>query len=174
MNLTELMMRRRSCRKFTDEKLTADEIHELKRVALCAPTSKNCRSWEFVFVTDSATIKALSVSKEAGAAFLEEAPLAVVVLADTTKTDVWVEDTSIAATFLQLKAEEMGLGSCWAQMRGRGFADGRSANDIIKALVGAPEQFEVECVIGIGHKAQERNPYTDEKLPFEQTHDNHF
>lgn len=174
MNLTELIMKRRSCRKFTEESITAEEIQELKRVALCAPTSKNCKSWEFVFVTDKDIIKALANSKDNGAAFLEAAPLAVVILGDTTKTDVWVEDTSIAATFLQLKAEEMGLGSCWVQMRGRGFEDGRKANDIIKQLVNAPTQCEVECVIAIGHKAQERNPYTDEKLPFAQTHDNKF
>ena len=44
MNLTELIMKRRSCRKFTEEAVSANDIKELKRVALCSPTSKNCRS----------------------------------------------------------------------------------------------------------------------------------
>lgn len=174
MNLTELMMKRRSCRKFTEEAVSAADIAELKRVALCSPTSKNCKSWEFVFVTDKATIKALSESKDNGAQFLEAAPLAIVVMADTTKTDVWVEDTSIAATFLQLKAEELGLGSCWVQMRSRGFADGRKASDTICSLLNAPANMEVECVIAVGHKAAERNPYTDDKLPMAQVHDEKF
>lgn len=174
MNLTQLMMQRRSCRKFTDQPVSEADINELKRVALCAPTSKNCRSWEFVFVTDTATIQALAASKEQGAAFMSEAKLAVVVFGNTSKTDVWVEDASIAATFIQLKAEELGLGSCWVQMHRRGHADGTMANDVIKKLLGAPEALEVECVIAIGHKAQERSPYTDEKLPFEQVHDDKF
>lgn len=174
MNLTELMMRRRSCRKFTEEAVSEEDIKELKRVALCAPTSKNCRSWEFVFVSDKQTISALAQSKDNGAAFVADAPLAVVVLADTSKTDVWIEDTSIAATFIQLKAEELGLGSCWVQMRGRGHSDGRKATETICQMLGAPEGFEVECVIAVGHKAAERNPYTDDRLPWAQAHDERF
>lgn len=174
MNLTELIMHRRSIRKFTAEAVSESDIAELKRVALCAPTSKNCKSWEFVFVTDTEIIKSLSASKEAGAAFMEQAPLAIVIFGDTAKTDVWVEDTSIAAAFIQLKAEELGLGSCWVQMRERGFADGRKADTIIRELLGAPANLAVECVIAIGHKDQQRNPYLDEKLPYDHIHDNKF
>jgi nitroreductase len=174
MNLTELIMRRRSCRKFTEEPVSVEDIKELKRVAVCSPTSKNCRSWEFVFVQKKEVISALSRSKDNGASFMEFAPLAIVVLGNPTKTDVWVEDASIAATYLQLKAEELGLGSCWVQMRERGIPGGSAASDTIKALINAPEELEVECVIAVGHKAAERSPYTDEKLPWEQTHDENF
>lgn len=174
MNLTELIMRRRSCRKFTEEPVSAEDIKELKRVAVCSPTSKNCRSWEFVFVQKKEVISALSRSKDNGASFMEFAPLAIVVLGNPTKTDVWVEDASIAATYLQLKAEELGLGSCWVQMRERGIPGGSAASDTIKALINAPEALEVECVIAVGHKAAERSLYTDEKLPWEQTHDENF
>ncbi len=174
MNLTELIMQRRSCRKFTEEAVSAEQIKELKRVALCAPTSKNCKSWEFVFVTDKAVITSLSQSKDAGSQFMEAAPLAVVVMGNTAKTDVWIEDASIAAAFIQLKAEEMGLGSCWVQMRSRGFEDGRHASDIIRQLIGAPEGLEVLCVIAIGHKAAERHAYTDDRLPWDQAHDEKF
>lgn len=174
MNLTELIMRRRSCRKFTEEPVSVEDIKELKRVAVCSPTSKNCRSWEFVFVQKKEVISALSRSKDNGSSFMEFAPLAIVVLGNPTKTDVWVEDASIAATYLQLKAEELGLGSCWVQMRERGIPGGSAASDTIKALINAPEELEVECVIAVGHKAVERSPYTDEKLPWEQTHDENF
>ena len=167
MNLTELMLSRRSCRKFTDAKVTESQIEALKQVALCAPTSKNCQSWEFIFVTDAALIEALSKSKSQGAAFLASAPLAVVVVGNTARTDVWVEDASIAATFIQLKAEELGLGSCWVQMRERG-------TDNIAELLGIPSGYEVECVIAVGHKLHERSPYEVDKLPTEHIHENKF
>lgn len=173
-NITELLFKRRSIRKFTSEAISAEEIKELQRAALCAPTSKNCKSWEFVFVTDENTIKALSQSKDAGAQFIESAKLVIVVMANTEKTDVWIEDSSIAATFIQLQAEALGLGSCWAQIRLRGFADGRKASDIVKEIVGAPDNMEVECLIGIGHKDQERSTYNDDKLPWEQIHSEKF
>lgn len=174
MNLTELIMSRRSCRKFTEEAISAEDIKELKRVALCSPTSKNCRSWEFVFVQDKSVISELSKSKDNGAAFMENAPLAVVILGNPEKTDVWVEDASIAATFIQLKAEDLGLGSCWVQMRGRGIQGQTNASDIIKSLINSPSTLEVECVIAIGHKAVERSPYTDDKLAWDQIHDDGF
>lgn len=174
MNLTELIMKRRSCRKFTEEAVSANDIKELKRVALCSPTSKNCRSWEFVFVQKKDVIAALSRSKDNGASFMEFAPLAIVVLGNPNKTDVWIEDASIAATYLQLKAEELGLGSCWVQMRERGIPGVSKASDTIKALINAPEELEVECVIAVGHKATERSPYTEDKLPWEQAHDEKF
>ena len=174
MSITELIMKRRSCRKFTDEPISDSDIKELKRAALCSPTSKNCKSWEFVFVRDKATLKSISEAKESGAAFVAEAPLAIIVLADEGKTDVWVEDASIAATIIQLQAESLGLGSCWAQMRGRGHSDGRTAQDIIAALVGARQGLQVECVIAIGHKADERRAYDDERLSWAQVHDERF
>ena len=173
-SLTQLLYNRRSIRKFTGEALTDVEIKELQRAALCAPTSKNCRSWEFVFVSDKDIIAQLSKCKEAGAQFLEGVALAVVIMADPQKTDVWVEDASIAATFIQLQAEALGLGSCWAQMRLRGYADGRSASELVKQLLNAPQNLEVECVIGIGHKDHQRSEYTDEKLPWQQIHINKF
>ncbi|MCQ2229777.1 MAG: nitroreductase family protein [Bacteroidales bacterium] len=169
-NITDLIFQRRSIRKFTGEKISDTEIKELQRAALAAPTSKNCKSWEFVFVTDPASIKDLSLCKEAGAQFLEGAALAIVVLGNPEKTDVWVEDASIAAAFIQLQAEALGLGSCWAQIRERGFSDGRKASDIVKNMLNAPASLEVECIIGIGHKDQQRSTYSDEKLPWDQIH----
>lgn len=173
-NITELLFSRRSIRKFTKEPISADDIKEIQRAALCAPTSKNCKSWEFVFVTDPSTIKALSECKEAGAQFIEGATLAIVVMGDTEKTDVWIEDASIAAAFIQLQAEALGLGSCWAQIRERGFSDGRKASDIVKNLLNAPANLEVECIIGIGHKDQQRSSYSDERLTWEQIHVDKF
>ena len=49
----------------------------------------------------------------------KNAPLGVVVCADSSKCDVWVEDASIATIFLHLAATSMGLGSCWLQIRKR-------------------------------------------------------
>ena len=59
----------------------------------------------------------LSVCKPAGAAFLKDCALAVVVLANVMESDVWVEDASIASIYMQLQAEDLGLGSCWCQIR---------------------------------------------------------
>ena len=40
-------------------------------------------------------------------------------MADPLASDVWIEDASIASIMIQLQAEDLGLGSCWVQVRER-------------------------------------------------------
>lgn len=168
MNLLDLIKSRRSIRKYTAEPICDEHIKALKTAALCAPTSKNCKDWKFIFVTNRDVINSLSTVKEIAGEFLSGAPLAVVVAADTSLSDVWVEDTSIAASYIQLMAHNLGLGSCWAQMRLRKDKDGNFASDNIKNLLSLPSEIEVMCVIGIGHPDQQRRPYEEENLPWDK------
>ena len=65
---------------------------------------------------------------------------------------------------MQYQATDLGLGSCWCQVRLRGNAEGVSASETIKQLLHLPENIEVECVLGIGHPAIERKLQDEEKL----------
>ena len=112
-SFADLMHRRRSCRKFTNEKIDADELSMVLNAALISPSAKNRRSWHFVVVEDKETLEKLSECKESGAALLKDAAVAVVVLGNVAENDCWVEDCSIAALAMQLQAEDLGLGSCW-------------------------------------------------------------
>jgi nitroreductase len=85
-----------------------------------------------------------------------------------------VEDGSIAAITMQYQAEDLGLGSCWVQMRGRGLSDGTSADTVIRGILDIPENYSVLCVLGIGHKADERKPQNEDKLKWENVHINKF
>ena len=118
-SFNELMMRRRSSRKFTAEPIAPDQVQELLKAALVAPTSKNAHSWQFVAVEDREMLERLAACRKMGSSFLSGCALAVVVMGDVTVTDVWVEDASIAAAYMQLQAEDLGLGSCWCQVRNR-------------------------------------------------------
>lgn len=166
----DLAQLRRSHRKFTDEEINADDVRLILRAALMSPTSKGQRAWQFVVVDDKQDIEKLSDAKDMGAQFLKGAPLAVVVLGDPVQNDCWVEDGSIAAISMQYQAEELGLGSCWAQMRGRGLADGVSADTVIRGILDIPENLCVLCVLGFGHKADERKPQNEDKLKWENVH----
>lgn len=109
-----------------------------------------------------------------GSQFMKGAPLAIVVIGDPQQNDCWVEDGSIAAISMQLQAEELGLGTCWVQMRGRGLSDGTSAGNIIRGILGMPDNYDVLCVLAVGHKADERKPQNEERLKWENVHINKF
>ena len=166
----DLAQLRRSHRKFTPEEIDAEQVRLILRAALMSPTSKSQRSWQFVVVDDKTDIEKLADAKDLGSQFLKEAPLAVVVLGDPVQNDCWVEDGAIAAISMQYQAEELGLGSCWAQMRGRGLSDGTSADTVIRGILDIPENLCVLCVIAFGHKADERKPQNEDRLKWENVH----
>lgn len=159
-------------RKFTDEELTQEQVELLLRAALMSPSSHRSTGWEFIAVDDKQALAQLAESKDSGAAFVAEAPLAIVVAANPEVSDAWVEDASIAALMIQLQAEDLGLGSCWAHMHNRHAADGTPANDVIHELLGLPENLQVLCVIAVGHKGMERKPFNEEHLQWEKVHIN--
>ena len=166
----DLVQLRRSHRKFTTEEIDGDDVKLILRAALMSPTSKGQRAWQFVVVDDPADIEKLADAKDLGAQFLKGAPLAIAVLGDPVQNDCWIEDGSIAAIAMQLQAADLGLGSCWAQMRRRGLTDGTTADTVIQGILDIPENYSVLCVLGIGHPADERKPQNEDRLKWENVH----
>lgn len=170
MDFKELAQMRRSHRKFTEEEISAEEVQLILRAALMSPTSKSQRSWHFVVVDDKMDLEKLSDAKDLGGQFIKGAAMAVVVLGDPMQNDCWVEDGAIAAISMQYQAEDLGLGSCWVQMRGRGLSDGTSADEVIRGILDIPENLSCLCVVAFGHKADERKPQNEDKLKWENVH----
>ena len=150
-NFSELIKNRRSMRKFTDEELTQDEVVTLMKAALMSPSSKRSNSWQFVVIA-----------------------LAIVVMADPLASDVWIEDAAIASIMIQLQAEDLGLGSCWVQVRERFTATGMPSDEFVHGILDIPLQLQVLSVIAVGHKGMERKPFNEEHLQWEKIHINKF
>ena len=170
----DLAQLRRSHRKFTEEEIDSEAVKLILRAGLMSPTSKGQRAWQFVVVDDKTSIEKLADAKDLGSQFLKGAPLAIVVLGDPQQNDCWVEDGSIEAISMQYQAEDLGLGSCWIQMRGRGLSDGTSADEVIRGIHNIPENYCVLCVLAVGHKADERKPQNEDKLKWENVHIDKF
>ncbi len=170
----ELVRTRRSMRKFTEEELAQDEVVALLRAALMSPSSKGLRPWSFVVVDDKDLLRRLARCKEHGAGLIEGAPLAVAVLADPARSDVWVEDASVATAMMLLQAEDLGLGACWVQIRNRAMADGKPAEDVVRAILHVPEHLRVLSIVAVGHKGMERKPFDEDRLEWEKVHVNTF
>ena len=173
-NFSDLIKNRRSMRKFTGEELTQDEVVALMKAALMSPSSKRTNCWQFVLVDNKELLKDLAHCKEAGSAFLADAALAVVVVADPLVSDVWVEDASIASLMVQLQAEDLGLGSCWVQVRERFTATGMPSNEFVHGLLDLHLQLQVLSIIAVGHKGMERKPFDEAHLQWEKIHINKY
>jgi len=172
--ILDLLRKRRSIRKFQPQSVERGKIEALVEAAVRTPTSRGRNPWEFIVVNDQKLLQKLGIAKEQGSAFLTNAPLAIVVAADAGKSDVWTEDCSIAAIVIQLTAEELGLGSCWVQVRLRPHDATSSAESYVKDLLGLPDNHVVECIVGIGYPAEEKAGHPPENLPFGHVHLNTF
>jgi nitroreductase len=172
--MIELLRNRRSIRKYTDKDIEPEKIELLKEAVLRSPSSRNFDPWEFIFVDDRGILKKLALCKPHGAKFLEGAALGIVVCADEQKSDVWIEDCSIASILVQLVAQSIGLGSCWIQIRKRMFNDQKTSEDYIKDLLKVPENFKVESIIAIGYPAEKREPVPLENLKYEKLQVNSY
>ena len=171
--LLELAQNRRSVRSYTDEPVSRETLDRILTVAALAPSSYGQNPVEFVVVEDKEMLKKLAACKAIGAPSVRGAAAAVVVMADTDKGELWVEDTSVAAAYLLLAAEHYGIGACWNQIHLR---DGqqKSASREICELLGVPSRYEVECVVALGHKGENKEPRSAEKMKQGRIHYNTF
>ena len=157
-------------RKFTEEELSQDQVVALLKAALMSPSSKRSNPRQIIVVDDKETLQKLSLCKEMGAAFLKDAALAIVVMADPLASDVWIEDAAIASLMIQLQAEDLGLGSCWIQVRERFTATGIPSGDFVHNVLDIPLQLQVLSIVAVGHKGMERKPFNEEHLQWEKIH----
>ena len=173
-NVIDVLQQRRSIRRYEDRPVEKEKIETILRAALMAPSSKRCTPWHFVVVDDKEKLQKMSESRTMGSSFLNGAPVAILVLAEESKSDVWVEDATIAAILMQVEATDLGLGSCWVQVRNRMKDDKTYTESYLKSLLGFPDGLKAECMIAIGYKGEEKKPFDEAHILKDRIHWNQF
>jgi nitroreductase len=166
--MLDLLRKRRSIRKYKDKEIEPHIIDDIKEAALRSPTSRGIGPWRFFFITDRARLDELSRAKESGSSFLKGAGLGVIVCADETESDVWIEDCSIAAIIMQLAGQSLGLGSCWIQIRNRMHRDAMASEDFIRRVLNLSDKMRVESIIAFGYPDEELPPTPKELLEYDK------
>jgi nitroreductase len=167
-----LIQKRRSIRKYQKRAVEPEKISALVEAALRSPSSMGYNPWEFLVVDDPKLLDKLSSAKPQGSAFIKNAPLGLVVCADPERSSVWVEDASIACTYIQLTAESMGLGSCWIQIRDRMHNQTTPAETYVSEVLGIPKKLKVEAMVALGYPDEQKAPRPREDLPYAKVHHN--
>jgi nitroreductase len=166
--MIDILRKRRSIRRYKDKAINTETIEQLKESALRSPSSRGINSWRFFFITDRAKLVKLAQAKEHGSNFLSDAGLGIVICAEKNQSDVWIEDCAIASIILQLAAQELGLGSCWIQIRNRSHIDGRTSEDYVKEVLGLPDNIKVESIIAFGYPDEKKTPIPKDQLQYEK------
>lgn len=152
----DLVNKRRSIRKYTDEPLKTEEIECLVEAGLKAPTAKNLDIVELIVVKNRDALMELSEFRETAAGHLKGAGCAIAVISNTELSpDHNRQDACIAATFILLQAEDLDIGACWVNVYNKFDKNGKPADERIREILHIPKKYNVECVIALGYKAEE-------------------
>jgi nitroreductase len=125
MGVKELVEKRKSIRKFSNRGVSDEIINELIKTAMLAPSGCNLQPWKFAAIRSSEFKQKMRVDKIFYQDFVFNAPVLLICCA-TPKTYYCLDDglnkydetratrdLGIASAFLVLRAEELGLGSCF-------------------------------------------------------------
>ncbi|MDR2615423.1 MAG: nitroreductase family protein [Oscillospiraceae bacterium] len=161
MTVEKAIAERRSVRSYTSAPVEEDKLLAVLEAGRLAPSAKNQQNWRFILVRDPEKLKLLFEAADKQRS-VEEAPAAIVVCATDSYTMLCGErtapiDTSIALSFMLLRAHELGLGTCWL---------GRFRADDVKSALGIPENVEVVAVTPIGYPAE--TPEARPRKPFSE------
>lgn len=152
-NIQEVILTRRSIRKYISKPITNDQVENLLKAAMYAPSARNEQPWHYIVINDRYILDKI-IEAHPYANMLKEAALAIIVCADENieKTEgYWVQDCSAATQNILLAAHAMGLGSVWLGVYPR-----EERILAIKTLFKLPENIQPLSIIAIGHPDEQK------------------
>lgn len=167
MELKEVLLKRRSVRKFTDEAVSEEFIDEMFHAAMSGPSACNRRPWEFYVVTNEDILTKL---QSATPYTKMKSKLAIIVCGNLSKAlpgqlaDFWVQDCSAATENILLRATDLGLGAVWCGIHPQKAAEEKVA----QILDLSSEQIPLN-IIFLGHPAESpeaRDQYDEEAVHY--------
>ena len=167
MELKEVLLKRRSIRKFTDEPVSDEMINELLHAAMSGPSACNKRPWEFYVITNEQKLNEL---KSASRFTKYTAKLAIVVCGNLSHAlplkmaEYWIQDCSAATENILLRATDLGLGTVWC-----GIYPQKKAEERVQKILEIPNKQIPLNIIFIGHPAEEpeaRDQYDEKRVHY--------
>ena len=167
MELKEALLKRRSVRKFTDEKVSDEQIDELLHAAMSGPSACNKTPWEFYVIRNS---EKLSAVKKSSLFARFNSQLVIVVAGNTSRalpapiTEYWIQDCSAAVENILLRATDLGLGAVWC-----GAYPQKRVEDNLGGVLELPADHIPLAIVHVGYPAEipePRDQYDPERVHF--------
>ena len=148
--LLDFLKSRRSIRRFKSEKPPLFLVLKVLDVARFAPSAKNSQPWEFI-VVDDPNVKEKLARIHVGARPLENAPMAIVVVSDKTRSPTsYLVDGANAVMYILLALHAVGLGGVWIQTL-------RNIKEI-QEILSIPEEKIPVAIIALGYPDESPKP----------------
>lgn len=148
----ELLLTRRSIRRFTPEPVTETELEDVLRAAMHAPSAGNQQPWHFVMIRNRETLNTIA-DIHPHAQMLREAPAAILICGEESlekHKGYWVQDCSAATQNALLALHSKGLGGVWL-----GIYPRQDRMKAIAELLQIPDSITPFSAVALGHPAEQ-------------------
>lgn len=150
-----MCLKRKSIRRFTGQTVTREQLDEILKTTLIAPSAGNMQAYEIVVVKDGVKKDQL-VKAALGQSFIAQAPVVLVFVAlplvsmqrygNRGANLYCIQDATIACTYAMLTAQELGLSTTWV---------GAFNEEEVRSVVGADSNETPVAILPIGYKNEE-------------------
>lgn len=157
MDFTDIILKRRSIRKFTDQPVADETVKEILEAAMAAPYAGR-GTWQFVVINQREILDTVP-SIHPYARMILQAPLAILVCSDLSQNvfepgiDYWIQNCSAASQNILLAATAKGLGNVWL-----GIYPRKDRVEGLRKLLSIPEHVVPFALIPIGYPNEEKPP----------------
>ncbi|WP_054740895.1 nitroreductase family protein [Cellulosilyticum ruminicola] len=156
--IIENILTRRSVRVFSEKDIAREDLEQILKAGLYAPSGMNRQTWQFTAIVNREKIQKLAKLIEvklsrAGYNFYNPS---VIVLVSNEKTSGWAkEDTACALENMFLAAHSLEIGSVWINQL-KDICDEPEVRAYLNE-VGVPEEHNVYGIAALGYAAKEPN-----------------
>lgn len=154
MEIFEVLLNRRSIRKYTNEKITDEQLEKIIEAGMFAPSAVNTKPWHFLVLKSQTTFDAI-IEANPNAAMLKQASAAILICYDEKlqhDKGYGPVDCSAATQNMLLAAHGLGLGACWI-----GIYPRQNRVEALHKLFTLPEHVIPFAVISLGYPNETKN-----------------
>ena len=146
MDLLEGIYSRRSIRQYTDEPVSREQLLEIIKAGMWAPSGLNNQPWRFTIVRKEDAKRQLGKLTRYHTV-IETSSACIAVFIDKETMYHETKDHQSMGACLQnmlLAAHGLGLGAVW-------LGEILKSADAVRRLIGLSDQFELMAVVAVGH-----------------------
>lgn len=155
------IFKRRSIRKYTDEKISKEDIVLITKAGMNAPSARNLRPCSYIIIDDKHVLESVA-SIDPHAKMLNSASHAIAVCAKEV-SEFWPQDAAASTENILLGASNLGVSSCWCGIYPT------LLEEPLKELLNMPNDIRLFSIIALGYPdelKEDNNFYEESKVHY--------
>ncbi len=151
---------RRSVRQFSDKDVSYEDIMQILKAGMQAPSAGNQQGWEFIVVKDRSMLDKLA-DVHSYSSMLKQANFAIIPVGNDDRMPnlpmFWEQDFGACIQNIMLEATDLGLGTVWL-----GIAPKEDRMDYIRELFNLDKKIKPFAILAGGYPLSENaNRFVD-------------